>query len=113
MRSQNHMEHKEFDEYYNQIFRLIASDNKLSLKQVKSMALKELKIPAYVKPIYAIGTTVTYRVGNGRYRMGKIRSAMYIEGAWQYRIIGSRFRIFESAIKEVIYINNQEFIKKL
>ena len=105
------MQHKYQDEYYNNIFKAMTS-RKLTHKEVKIMTLKALKIHAYIKPIYAIGTTVTYRVRNG-YKMGKIIKAFTFKGKWRYVFEGRKDKIQEADIKDIIVLNNQALIKGL
>jgi len=111
MRSQNHMEHKTQDAYYGRIFKLI-NDNELNFKQTYPMTLSQSKIPQYVKPIYAIGTTVTYKVGNG-YKMGRIIKAFTFKGKWRYVFEGRKDKIAETDIKEIVILNNQALIEGL
>jgi len=105
------MKHKDQDKYYDRVFELIAS-NTLNFNKAYPMKFTPLKTPAYIKPIYAIGTTVTYQVGNG-YKMGKIIKAFTFKGKWRYVFEGRKDKIAEADIKDIIILNNQELIEKL
>ena len=68
--------------------------------------------PAYVTPKYKAGTVVTY-TENGSYKMGKIKSAIFLEKTWRYRIVDAYSEVYECMIKEAIVMDNQEFFEKL
>jgi len=116
------MKHKEFDIDYNKLYKKAYKRLTLSaghkLEDLNKLAIvlnnmdKQKKTPTYIKPIYAIGTTVTYQVGNG-YKMGKIIKAFTFKGKWRYVFEGRKDKICEVDIKDIIILNNQELMEKL
>jgi|GEM_PF-4883530 len=66
----------------------------------------------YVTPKYRVGSVVTY-LEQDLYKMGKIKSAVFDNTHWRYTIMGANFEVYETSIKEVIHVDNQDFLKKL
>ena len=66
----------------------------------------------YVAPKYRAGSVVTY-LEDGRFKMGKIKSAIFLEKTWRYRVMDAYSDVYESMIREVIHMDNQQFIKDL
>lgn len=108
------MKHKDQDHYYNMLYANTLTARrratKLSIIQMRKL-MEAMKYP-YKKPTYAIGTTVTYRVGGG-YKMGKIIKAFTFKGKWRYVFEGRKDKIAEADIKDIIILNNQELIDGL
>jgi len=119
MRSQTYMNYKDYQDYYNKQFSLKLNavpphlmPKQCSLNEFKVFMKTIMTAPPYIKPIYAIGTTVTYRVGNG-YKMGKIIKAFTFKGKWRYVFEGRKDKIQETDIKDIIVLNNQALIEGL
>jgi len=66
----------------------------------------------YVAPKFKAGSVVTYQE-DSTYKMGKIKNAILLKDVWNYIITGSNYNVCEHMIKEVIHIDNQQFIKDL
>lgn len=68
--------------------------------------------PVYATPKFRAGSVVTY-LYRDQYRMGRILAAKLYGTSWEYDIEKSEALIQERDIKEVIAIDNQEFIENL